>query len=88
MLKSRDIECPKGCIKFNTENRGFLVFLLLSLIFITAMLITNCVLYSNATDGNNNQISSGWATFLTWINGIFAALAIVFILWIGSKLVK
>ncbi len=87
-MPSPSVNCPKGCIKFNTESKKFLIFLLFSLVLITAMLITNCVLYSNATDGTNNQISSGWATFLTWINAVFAFLAIVFILWIGNKLVK
>lgn len=80
--------CPEGCISLNVENRGILLLILFSLILIVAMLITNCVVYANAKNNGNEQISEGWATFLTWINGIFAAIGILVIFLIFFKLMK
>ncbi len=79
-------KCPEGCIRFNVQNRGVLIFIILALILIVSMLITNCVVYANAKSKGNEQISEGWATFLTWVNGIFAGIGIVIIFWIFFKL--
>jgi hypothetical protein len=83
-----DKKCPEGCVSFNVKNKGILLLILFSLILIVAMLITNCVVYANAKNNGNEQISEGWATFLTWINGIFAAIGILIIFLIFFKIMK
>lgn len=74
------------CLKI--ESKTTLLLILLALIVIVAMLITNCVVYANIRNKEGDQISQGWATFLTWVNGIFAAIGILIVFWIFFNLIR
>jgi hypothetical protein len=80
--------CPPGCIKFFDLNTGrSLILTLIVLIFIFALLVTNCIIYNNK-NGEESSISKGWATFAIIINAISATVVIFLIFWILFKLAK